>query len=84
MEVVTIERRGNAKFEDVKDLVSGARGRLVYEKGDPDIGIWSAGIAIGLINDIPTCEELFRKWEVEVEGIVGGLNKVVISSKAKL
>ncbi|KIM43126.1 hypothetical protein M413DRAFT_443935 [Hebeloma cylindrosporum] len=84
MEVVAIERRGNAKFEDIKDLVSGARGRLVYEKGDPDIGIWSAGIAVGLIDDIPTCEEMLKKWEVEVEDIVAGLNKVVISSKAKL
>jgi len=84
MEVVAIERRGNAKFEDVKDLVAGSRGRLVYEKGDPDIGIWSAGIAVGLINDIPTCEELLRRWEVEVEDIVSGLNKVVIPSKAKL
>jgi NAD(P)H-dependent flavin oxidoreductase YrpB (nitropropane dioxygenase family) len=84
MEVVAIERRGNAKFEDIKDLVAGSRGRLVYEKGDPDIGIWSAGIAVGLIDDIPTCEELLRRWEVEVEEIVGGLNKMVTLSKAKL
>jgi len=55
-EVVRIERRpGGAKFEDVRDLVAGVRGRKVYETGDPDAGIWSAGIAIGLINDIPTC-----------------------------
>jgi len=84
MEVVAIERRGNAKFEDIKDLVAGSRGRLVYEKGDPDIGVWSAGIAVGLIDDIPTCEELLRRWEMEMEDIVGGLNKMVIPSKAKL
>jgi len=84
MEVVTIERRGNAKFEDVEDLISDARARLVFEKGDTDIGIWGAGIAIGLIDDIPTCEELLRKWEVEVEEVVGGLNKVVIPSRSKL
>lgn len=91
MEVVAIEKRGNAKFEDIRDLVSGARGRLVYEKGDPDIGVWSAGITIGLINDIPTCEELLRRFERETEEIVGGLNKVVfagescpVSGRAKL
>lgn len=51
MEVVAIERRpGGAKFEDIRELVSGARGRLVYVNGDPDYGIWSAGIAVGLIN----------------------------------
>jgi len=86
MEVVAIERRGNAKFEDIKDLVSGARGRLVYEQGDPDLGIWSAGIAVGLINDVPTCAELLDTLEREVEDIVGGLNNIVVGStvKAKL
>jgi len=48
MEVVSIERRpGGAKFEDIRDLVSGQRGRLVYENGDKDYGIWSAGVTIG-------------------------------------
>lgn len=80
MEVVAIERRGNAKFEDIKDLVSGARGRLVYERGDPDLGIWSAGIAVGLINDVPTCAELLNTLEREVEDIVGGLNNIVVAT----
>ena len=40
-EVVRIERRpGGAKFEDVRDLVSGQRGKVVYESGDPDYGVW--------------------------------------------
>ncbi|KAF8964286.1 inosine monophosphate dehydrogenase [Flammula alnicola] len=82
MEVVSIERRGNAKFEDIKDLVSGARGRLVYEKGDPDIGIWSAGITMGLIDDIPTCDELLKRLEREVEEIVRGMNKMVITGES--
>ncbi|KAF4590121.1 hypothetical protein EYR40_009479 [Pleurotus pulmonarius] len=84
MEVVAIERRpGGAKFEDIRDLVSGARGRLVYENGDPDYGIWSAGIAIGLINDIPTCEQLLNTLETETEEIIGGLQGLVVS-KSKL
>ena len=65
LEVVALERRpGGAKFEDLRDLVSGQRGRLVYENGDKDYGIWSAGIALGLTNDIPSCEELLKKMEV--------------------
>ena len=41
-EVVRLERRpGGAKFEDVRELVSGARGRKVYEDGDPEAGVWS-------------------------------------------
>ena len=77
MEVVAIERRGNAKFDDVKDLVSGARGRKVYELGDADYGIWSAGISVGLIKDIPTCEALLRRLEKEVEDVVGQLRGFV-------
>ncbi len=84
MEVVALERRpGGAKFEDIRDLVSGARGRLVYENGDPDYGIWSAGIAIGLINDIPTCEQLLNTLETETEEIICGLQGLVVS-KSKL
>lgn len=78
MEVVALERRpGGAKFEDLRELVSGQRGRLVYENGDPDYGIWSAGIAVGLIKDIPTCEELLVRMEKEAEDIIGGMYKMV-------
>ncbi|KAL1666029.1 hypothetical protein GGF50DRAFT_51410 [Schizophyllum commune] len=83
-EVIAIERRpGGAKFEDIRDLVSGQRGKKVYELGDPDYGIWTAGPAIGLINDIPTCQDLLSRIEKEVEGIVDGLSKTVVV-KAKL
>jgi hypothetical protein len=41
-EVVRLEQRpGGAKFEDLRELVSGARGRQVYENGDPEAGVWS-------------------------------------------
>jgi nitronate monooxygenase len=55
--VLEIER-GGGKFEDVRDLVAGTRGRKVYELGDPDLGVWSASLAQGLIHDIPTVKEL--------------------------
>jgi NAD(P)H-dependent flavin oxidoreductase YrpB (nitropropane dioxygenase family) len=86
MEVVEIERRpGGAKFSDVQHLVSGARGRQVYELGDPDYGIWSAGMAVGLINDIPSCRELLDRIEREVMGIVDGMNWMMgREMKAKL
>ena len=73
-EVVAIERRpGGAKFEDIRELVSGQRGRLVYEVGDPEHGIWFSGVVQGLIKDVPTCEELLRRIEVEAEGAIEGL-----------
>jgi len=69
-QVVEIERRGGATFEDVKDLVAGARGRVVYEEGDPDYGIWSAGQVQGLIHDIPSCGELVSRMVREAEEII--------------
>ncbi|WP_026454191.1 NAD(P)H-dependent flavin oxidoreductase [Saccharomonospora iraqiensis] len=68
-EVIEILATGGA-FEDVRDLVAGARGRRVYEEGDPELGIWSAGLVQGLIHDVPTVAEL-------VERIVTGAEELV-------
>jgi nitronate monooxygenase len=70
-QVVELER-GGAKFEDVRELVAGSRGRVVYETGDPDHGIWSAGMIQGLINDIPTCAELISRIVAGAEAIIHG------------
>lgn len=76
-EVVALERRPQgAKFEELRDLVSGARGRKVYETGDPDYGVWSAGIAMGLIKDIPTCDKLLERIEREAEEVIDGIAKL--------
>ena len=84
-EVVAIERRpGGAKFEDVRHLVAGARGKMVYDAGDSDYGIWTAGISMGLIKDIPTCEELVTRIEKEAEEIIDNLVKLKSAPGAKL
>jgi NAD(P)H-dependent flavin oxidoreductase YrpB (nitropropane dioxygenase family) len=67
--VVEMEKAG-AAFEDVRELVAGARGRLVYEQGDVDIGVWSAGQIQGLIHDIPTCEALIHRIVADAEAII--------------
>ena len=69
-EVVEIEGKGNAKFEDIQHLVSGQRGKVVFEDGDPEYGIWSAGQVQGLINDIPTCDELVKRMVSEAEALI--------------
>jgi nitronate monooxygenase len=69
-QVVEIERRGGAKFEDVRDLVAGTRGGKVYDTGDTDYGIWSAGQTQGLIHDIPSCKDLVEKIMTEAEAII--------------
>ena len=59
-EVVAMEKRG-AKFEDVRPLVAGARGKVALREGDVDGGVVSAGMVIGLIDDVPTCAELIER-----------------------
>ncbi|MDQ2859824.1 MAG: nitronate monooxygenase family protein [Pseudomonadota bacterium] len=70
-QVLELER-GGATFEQVRDLVAGARGRVVYESGDPDHGVWSAGQVQGLIHDVPTCAELIGRIVAEAEAIIRG------------
>ncbi len=59
-EVVAMEKKGVA-FEEVKHLVAGARGRNAIKTGEVDAGIVSAGMVVGLINDIPSCKELIER-----------------------
>lgn len=59
-EVVKMEKAG-ATFEQVRPLVAGARGKNAMKSGDVDGGIVSAGMVIGLINDIPSCDDLVQR-----------------------
>jgi len=70
-EVVGILERGG-EFADVRELVAGARGRKVFETGDLDLGIWSAGLVQGLINDIPTVRELIDRIVTEAAELIRG------------
>lgn len=65
-EVVDILAKGG-RFPDVQDLVSGARGRTVYEQGDPELGIWTVGMVQGLIHDVPPAGDLVRRIVADAE-----------------
>jgi nitronate monooxygenase len=80
-QVVALERSG-ASFEDVRELVAGTRGRIVYETGDPNHGIWSAGMVQGLIHDVPSCAELIGRIVREAEAIIAGRLERMIASRA--
>ncbi|MET7770855.1 nitronate monooxygenase family protein [Nocardia sp. NPDC005366] len=68
-EVVEILGKGG-RFRDVQELVAGTRGRKVYEKGDPEAGIWTVGMVQGLINDIPTAGDLVTRIAAEAETVL--------------
>ena len=71
-QVVEIESTGTASFEDVKDLVAGQRGRVVFEEGEMEHGIWSAGISVARVKDIPTCDEMVSRLVSGAEDIIDG------------
>ena len=65
-EVVETERRpGGVQFEEIRHLVAGARGRNAMETGAVNDGVVSAGQVVGLIDDIPTCQELITRMVKE-------------------
>lgn len=68
-EVVAREAEG-VEFSDIAHLVAGARGRKVFEDGDLDAGIWTAGQCQGLIDDIPTAAQLVDRMIAEAEEII--------------
>ncbi|MFF1943316.1 NAD(P)H-dependent flavin oxidoreductase [Rhodococcus qingshengii] len=71
LEVIEILSSGG-NFEDVRHLVAGARGREVFDSGDPEAGIWTAGTVQGLIHDIPTVGELVERIVAESEALIAG------------
>jgi NAD(P)H-dependent flavin oxidoreductase YrpB (nitropropane dioxygenase family) len=79
-QVVEIESRsGETKFEDIQPLVQGVKGRELFDSGDLDKGIWSAGMIVGLIDDNPTCEELISRIVAEAEDIISNRLREMIS-----
>lgn len=69
VEAVRIEREGKP-FEAIAHLVKGVRGREGLELGDPDHGIWTAGLVQGLIHDIPTVRELVDRIVAQAEELI--------------
>ncbi|WP_326835364.1 nitronate monooxygenase [Amycolatopsis rhabdoformis] len=68
-EVVERLARG-AAFEEVRELVAGARGRTVFETGDLDAGVWTVGTAQGLIDDIPSVRDLVARITADAEDLI--------------
>ena len=71
-EVIGIEAQpGDTDFKDIQPLVAGVRGReRCIEGGDIDDGIWTVGQVMGLINDIPSCEDLIQTMVKECREVL--------------
>jgi NAD(P)H-dependent flavin oxidoreductase YrpB (nitropropane dioxygenase family) len=79
-DAVKIERESTTgEFSEVAPYVSGKRGREVFINGDPDYGVWTAGQVIGLIHDVPTCEELCSRIEKEAEDTINAARSLIVA-----
>ncbi len=63
------ELGANIKIEDIMDEVAGVYAKVMLD-GDMDAGAWSCGMVAGLINDIPTCQELIDGIMAEAESLI--------------
>jgi NAD(P)H-dependent flavin oxidoreductase YrpB (nitropropane dioxygenase family) len=59
-----------ADFSQVQPLVSGARGRKVFDEGDLDAGVWAVGQVQGLIRDVPSAGDIVRRTVTEAETVL--------------
>ena len=68
-EVAAIEAAGG-DFGQVHHLVSGANQEKAWSTGDIDAGMVTVGMSGGLINDIPSCEDLVRNVVSDAKQII--------------
>ena len=57
------------KFEDIIEEVAGVYPKIM-QTGEMDAGAWSCGMVAGLINDIPTCQELISRIMAEADALI--------------
>ncbi len=70
-EVSAMEAEG-ADFGKVHHLVSGANQEKAWSTGDIEAGMVTVGMCGGLINDIPSCDELVKNIMGDAEEIIRG------------
>ena len=85
-EVRAIEAKTPGKIEAIRHLVSGENYRKSFqETGDPNTSVWSAGIVMGLIDDVPSCAELIERMVADAEAIITKrLPSVVVRAVSRL
>jgi NADH:quinone reductase (non-electrogenic) len=81
------EKGRSLKIEDILDQVAGVYPKVMVD-GEMDAGAWSCGMVVGLINDIPTVQELIDRVMTEAEQIIrqrltGFLDGVVAKTPAR-
>jgi NAD(P)H-dependent flavin oxidoreductase YrpB (nitropropane dioxygenase family) len=69
--IIDMEAAGKG-IDEIGPVASGQKGRLVFEQGNREAGIWAIGLSMGLIHDIPTVAELVSRMVNEAFTIING------------
>lgn len=77
MKVNEIEKEHPGDFSKIAHLAKGLNYKASFqETGDTTSSVWSCGQSIGLIDDVPTCQQLveniMKEYEVARQRLVGG------------
>lgn len=60
---------GDLEFSDILKDVAGVYPKVMLD-GNIDVGVWSCGMVAGLINDVPTCQDLIDNIMNEANAII--------------
>ena len=66
----------NIQIDDVLDEVSGVYPKVMVD-GEMEAGVWSGGMVVGLINDIPSCKDLIERTMSEAKSILDKRNQQI-------
>src|SRR3546814_14554509 len=66
------KQKGDAlTIDDIHEQVAGVYPKVMID-GDLDSGAWSCGLVVGLINDIPSVQELIDRIMLGADQIIRG------------
>jgi nitronate monooxygenase len=67
--ILEMEAAGKG-IDEIGPVASGQKGRIVFEQGSREAGVWAAGISLGLVHDVPTVAELVSRMVREATAII--------------
>jgi len=83
LQVQEIEKKKPGDFMAFRHLVRGENYRKSFqETGDAENSVWSCGISMALIDDIPSCQDLIETIVKDAEEIIS--KKLAGTIKSKL
>ena len=79
--ILAVERERGEKvtFADVAPWVAGIYREIMHE-GEIDCGAWSCGMAAGLIDSLPTCQELLDTIMADAERIISDRHRALLAA----